>query len=183
MSIFTEVKTYVKPRECLRFYLGPPKKEGTTCFYLSPFRNEKTPSLTANDYKGITDFGTGEHFDIVSFVARFFNLPNYQAAQKLAADFRLSTSEYKTSKTECKEYQIQKGLQLWRDEARNRLRIHIKTLKELIKTWLPDEELFTELVLLKADLETYEDILNCSYDREGWKFVFRQLGGDYILAK
>ena len=183
MSVFTEVKQYVKPKECLRFYLGPPQKEGPTIFYLSPFRNEKTPSLACHDSKGVTDFGDGSHYDAVSFVSRLFNLSNLEAAQKLASDFHLSTTDYKPESQECKQYKVEKGLRLWREGARKKLRKQIKLLKGLLEIWPPEEALFEELVSLKGDLEMYEDILNTSYDREGWQYVFRQLGGEFIGTK
>lgn len=182
MSIYSDVKQHVSPKQCLKFYLGPPKKDGVTSFYLSPFRSEKAPSLAANDTKGISDFGTGEHYDAISFVSRLFNLSNFEAAQKLVTDFHLFTINYKTNSNECKEYQVQKGLKIWRDEARIKLRKLIKTLKQLLSIWESDEDGFYDLVSLKGDLETYEDVLNNSYDKHGWEYVFKQLGGDFIVS-
>ena len=48
-----------------------------------PFHNDRTPSMKLNeDY--FYCFGCGVHGDVIDFVARLFDLSNYEAAQKLA---------------------------------------------------------------------------------------------------
>jgi hypothetical protein len=53
-----------------------------------PFHNDRHPSLKLNeDY--FYCFGCGATGDVIDFVAKLFHLSNYEAAQKLAADFGL----------------------------------------------------------------------------------------------
>lgn len=52
-----------------------------------PFHNDRTPSMKLNeDY--FYCFGCGAHGDVIDLAARLFNLSSYDAAKKLAADFR-----------------------------------------------------------------------------------------------
>lgn len=93
MSIFAEVKEQVKPKQAAQYYIGKPAKEGSTNFYRSPFRNEKTPSFAVHDKKGLTDFGTGDHHDIISFVQKLYNLNPIESANKIISDFHLAVNE------------------------------------------------------------------------------------------
>ena len=56
---------------------------------LCPFHNDRHPSLyVADDHYYC--FACGEHGDVIDFVSKLFRLSLYDAAQKLAADFRLT---------------------------------------------------------------------------------------------
>ena len=102
MNIFSEIKDILKPSDVVTRYLGSPVKvTNNILWYYSPFRlKERTPSFGVNDKKGIHDFGTSEHFDIISFVARYFNTSNIQAINILKTDFNLMLgNEYETKET------------------------------------------------------------------------------------
>lgn len=45
---------------------------------------------------GLHDFGTGIHYNIISFVANLFEINYYEASQKLIKDFELDINEAKT---------------------------------------------------------------------------------------
>lgn len=89
MNKFAEVKSLLKGQEVVEHYLGlPHKKTSKGSWYISPFRNEKTASFYVSE-KGIHDFGSSEHYDIISFVVKYFNTDNYNALKILCNDFRL----------------------------------------------------------------------------------------------
>jgi hypothetical protein len=55
-----------------------------------PFHNDRHPSLKLNeDY--FYCFGCGAKGDVIDFVAKLFDLSNFEAAQRLAEDFGIST--------------------------------------------------------------------------------------------
>lgn len=100
MNKYAEVKSILKNSEVVQKYLGLPEKHTTTGnWYKSPFRNEKTASFCVSN-KGIHDFGSSEHYDIISFVQKYFNTTTYQALEILCKDFGISMqNEYETAKT------------------------------------------------------------------------------------
>ena len=96
---FKEVKQLLSCREVVQRYMGLPEKNNSTgSWYKSPFRNEKTASFCVSD-KGIHDFGSSKHYDVISFVEDYFNLPSpKEALEMLCHDFNLSIyNEYKTN--------------------------------------------------------------------------------------
>jgi hypothetical protein len=77
-------------------YLGKPDRiVGDSNLYFSPFRvKEKTPSFSVNDEKGVTDFGTGIHYNQIEFVSELFNISDKEAKQKIVKDFKLDKYNY-----------------------------------------------------------------------------------------
>lgn len=100
MNKFKEIKTMLTNKEVVTRYLGTPiKTTSTGIWYKSPFRSERTASFCVSD-KGIHDFGSSEHFDIISFVERYFNITSLQALELISRDFGIITgNEYETDKT------------------------------------------------------------------------------------
>ncbi len=95
MNKFTEIKSLLKGEEVVEHYLGMPcKKTNKGSWYVSPFRKEKTASFYVSE-KGIHDFGSSEHYDIISFVVKYFNTDNYNALKILCNDFGLPFLEEK----------------------------------------------------------------------------------------
>lgn len=121
MNKYQELKNILTNKEVVQRYLGLPEKQNSTGnWYKSPFRREKTASFCVSD-KGIHDFGSSEHYDIISFVQRYFNTTMYQALNILCEDFGISMqNDYETEEV------IQK-LKQKREEERK--------AKELIKRW------------------------------------------------
>lgn len=103
-----KVKQALKPTQVARYYLGTPfKEQGNNNWYKSPFRpEERTASFLVTDHKGFHDFGTSEHFDIISFIERFYNTDFKRAILILASDFGIQDDNEMTS--EVKKYLIQK---------------------------------------------------------------------------
>lgn len=100
MNKYAEIKRVLENKEVVQRYLGLPEKHTSTGnWYKSPFRSEKTASFCVSS-KGIHDFGSSEHYDIISFVQRYFNTTTYQALEILCNDFGINLqNEYETDKT------------------------------------------------------------------------------------
>ena len=83
MDLFTQIKMAVSVKEAAEYYGLEVNRGNMVC---CPFHNDRTPSMKLNeDY--FYCFGCGVHGDVIDFVARLFDLSNYEAAQKLAYDF------------------------------------------------------------------------------------------------
>ena len=98
MNRFKEIKNILNPQEVVQKYLGlPEKKTGTGLWYKSPFRKEKTASFCVSS-KGIHDFGDSTHYDIISFVQKYFDTTPSRALEILCNDFGLYGlgNEYET---------------------------------------------------------------------------------------
>ncbi len=86
MNCFQNVKYGVSCREAAERYGVEVNHHGMA---LCPFHNDRHPSLyVADDHYYC--FACGEHGDVIDFVSKLFRLSLYDAAQKLAADFRLT---------------------------------------------------------------------------------------------
>lgn len=93
MDKFIEVKQVLGNRQVVQKYLGTPSK--TTFkgdWYLSPFREEKTASLYVSE-KGIHDFGSSKHYDIIDFVSEYYKVKPMQALEILCKDFGITIKE------------------------------------------------------------------------------------------
>ncbi|MDO4961446.1 MAG: CHC2 zinc finger domain-containing protein [Eubacteriales bacterium] len=85
MRLFETVKAAVTVRQAVGHY---GLKIGRNNMVCCPFHNDHTPSMKLNeDY--FYCFGCGAHGDVIDLAARLFDLSNYEAARKLAADFGL----------------------------------------------------------------------------------------------
>ena len=86
MTIYETIKAAVPVRQAAEHYGLRVNRNGMAC---CPFHNDRNPSLKLNeDY--FYCFGCGAKGDVIDFVARLFDLSNYEAAQRLAADFGIS---------------------------------------------------------------------------------------------
>lgn len=121
MDKFKEIKRMLSNQQVVEKYLGQPKKVNTVgIWYISPFRNEKTASFCVSD-KGIHDFGDSTHYDIISFVAKYFNTTQYNALKILMNDFGLLLEN---------EYETQETLQLLKQK-----RLEEQIIKQKINSW------------------------------------------------
>ena len=83
MNLFQNVKYGVSCREAVERYGVSVNRQGKA---LCPFHNDRHPSLLVADDRYYC-FACGAHGDMIDFAANFFDLPLYEAAQRLAADF------------------------------------------------------------------------------------------------
>ena len=81
MNLFQNVKYGVSCREAAERYGVSVNRQGKA---LCPFHNDRHPSLYVADNHYFC-FACGAHGDVIDFAANFFDLPLYEAAQRLAA--------------------------------------------------------------------------------------------------
>ena len=84
MNIFQAVKEAVSCRDAASFY---GIKVGNNSLCRCPFHNDNTPSMKV-DIRYYC-FGCGEKGDVIDFVGKLYGLRPYDAAKKLADDFRI----------------------------------------------------------------------------------------------
>ena len=85
MTIYETIKAAVPVTQAAEHYGLKVNRNGMAC---CPFHNDRHPSLKLNeDY--FFCFGCGAKGDVIDFVAKLFDLSNYEAAQRIAADFGL----------------------------------------------------------------------------------------------
>lgn len=102
-----ELKNQIKPTMVAQYYLGQAQKtSGRSLIYKSPFRNERTASFWVSNEKGIHDFGTGMHYDILSFTQELFKIDFKTTLDKLCYDFRIIN--YKPISKELNTYLLQR---------------------------------------------------------------------------
>ena len=87
MNIFEAVKAAVPVRQAAEHYGLKVSRNGMAC---CPFHNDRHPSLKLNE-EYFFCFGCGAKGDVIDFAAQMFHLSSYEAAQRLAADFGIST--------------------------------------------------------------------------------------------
>lgn len=103
MNEAEKIKELLTPIQVAKHYLGQPNKSSSLgLWYKSPFRNERTASFLVNDEKGLHDFGTSIHYDIISFVEDYFKVSFNTAIQILSRDFGIELEDNMDS--ELKEY-------------------------------------------------------------------------------
>lgn len=125
MNKFKEIKKYLNNQQVVQRYLGlPEKKTSTGIWYKSPFRQERTASFCVS-IKGIHDFGDSTHYDIISFVEKYFNVTPNQAVDILCNDFGLSLNNPYRSQT------VVNILKQKREEENK--------AKEIIETWFDNK--------------------------------------------
>ena len=87
MTMYETIKAAISVKQAAEHYGLKASRNGMAC---CPFHNDRHPSLKLNeDY--FFCFGCGAKGDVIDFVARLFDLGGYEAAQRLAADFGIST--------------------------------------------------------------------------------------------
>ena len=87
MNIYESIKAAISVKQAAEHYGLKVNRNGMAC---CPFHNDRHPSMRLNeDY--FFCFGCGVKGDVIDFVARLFDLSSYEAAQRLAADFGIST--------------------------------------------------------------------------------------------
>lgn len=160
MNKFKEVKKLINAEEVIEKYLGQPRKRTrTTIWYLSPFRSEKTPSFVVSD-KGIHDFGDSRHYDIISFVSRYFNVDSLEALKILCADFNLSLAEEEQLNKE----QYKELLRKREQEKQHRENVEKWYNKEMQK--LCNEILENKKYINTLKSTTYFEALSILYDKQ-----------------
>ena len=87
MNIYETIKAAVSVKQAAEHYGLKVSRNGMAC---CPFHNDRHPSLKLNE-EYFFCFGCGAKRDVIDFAANLFDLNSYEAAQRLAADFGIST--------------------------------------------------------------------------------------------
>ena len=171
MNLFQNVKYGVNCREAAERYGVSINRQGKA---LCPFHNDRHPSLyVADDH--FYCFACGAHGDVIDFAANFFDLPLYEAAQRLAADFGVDANQPPTKEVLEKRRQKAEAQQLMENE-----RLCVSVLSDyarVLRSWkmqyalqspaeAPDER-FEEACHKLDEAEYYLDMLafGDSYER------------------
>ena len=98
MTIYETIKAAISVKQAAEHY---GLKAGRNSMACCPFHSDRHPSLKLNeDY--FFCFGCGAKGDVIDLVARMFDLNGYEAAQRLAADFGISTDPGQAVSASCK---------------------------------------------------------------------------------
>ena len=98
MTMYETIKAAVSVKQAAEHYGLKVSHNGMAC---CPFHHDRHPSLKLNeDY--FFCFGCGAKGDVIDLVARLFDLSGYEAAQRLAADFAISTEPGQATAASCK---------------------------------------------------------------------------------
>ena len=87
MTIYESIKAAISVKQAAEHYGLKVSRNGMAC---CPFHNDRHPSLKLNE-EYFFCFGCGAKGDVIDLVARLYDLSGYEAVQKLAADFGIST--------------------------------------------------------------------------------------------
>ena len=160
MNKYKEIKTILTNKEVVTRYLGAPVKTTSRgIWYKSPFREERTASFYVSD-KGIHDFGDSTHYDIISFVEKYYNTTPYKALQILADDFNINITE--------NEYQNDYTLRLLKQKREEE-----KKIKDKIESWFNREFIETcdkiitnRRIISILEKRCYYEALTILYDEQ-----------------
>ena len=87
MNIYESIKAAISVKQSAEHYGLKVSRNGMAC---CPFHNDRHPSLKLNE-EYFFCFGCGAKGDVIDFTANLFDLNSYEAAQRLAAGFGIST--------------------------------------------------------------------------------------------
>ena len=188
MDKFLEVKRILEDRQVVQKYLGTPSKSTFKGdWYLSPFREEKTASLYVSE-KGIHDFGSSKHYDVIDFVSEYYKVKPLQALKILCEDFGIVIKEERIDKASLKKIKQEKERQkelkenatrFYNDEIQklcDEIQINQKLIKIFKKSFkyealevLYNQEIFLEL--------RFEELTNMTTeDKVRWYLCKNKLG-------
>lgn len=134
MNIFNYVKEQITAREAAEAYGIKVKRNGMAC---CPFHHDKNPSMKID--KTYHCFACNVGGDSIDFTARMFGLSQYEAAKKLAEDFRISLPKKSKRKRKTIKkkvalnttlYQIQQKFENWERECIRILSDQLHVLEE-----------------------------------------------------
>ena len=176
MRIFEIIKENVNLREAAELYGIDVNRYGKA---LCPFHNDRHPSLyVADDHYHCC--ACGEHGDVIDFVSKLFHLSLYDAAQKLAVDFRL-TPDKPPSAAALHAQRIQTvAQQLWENERLcfSVLSDYAHVLRDWKVQYAPDEPVharFMEACHKLNETEYYLDILCAGDSHERAEVIHQQM--------
>ena len=162
MTMYETIKAAVPVKQAVEHYGLKVNRNGMAC---CPFHHDRHPSLKLNeDY--FFCFGCGAKGDVIDLVARMFELSGYEAAQRLAADFGISTEPGQAVAASCKPKRP--NIRQFREDEMLCFRVLMDYL-HLLEDWrvryaprTPDEpydDRFVEALQMHCHIEYMADVL------------------------
>ena len=162
MTIYENIKAAISVKQAAEHYGLKVSRNGMAC---CPFHHDRHPSLKLNeDY--FFCFGCGAKGDVIDLVARMFELSGYEAAQRLAADFGISTEPGQAVAASCKPKRP--NIRQFREDEMLCFRVLMDYL-HLLEDWrvryaprTPDEpydDRFVEALQMHCHIEYMADVL------------------------
>ena len=162
MTIYENIKAAISVKQAAEHYGLKVSRNGMAC---CPFHHDRHPSLKLNeDY--FFCFGCGAKGDVIDLAARLFDLSGYEAAQRLAADFGISTEPGQAVAASCKPKRPY--IRQFREDEMLCFRVLTDYL-HLLEDWkeryapkTPDEpydDLFVEALQMHCHIEYMADVL------------------------
>lgn len=144
------LKENIKPLDVAYKYLGNPiKVKNDRYWYKSPFRNETAPSFVVSNDKGFHDFGDSTHYDIFSFIAKYYNTTFKEAINILANDFNIDIKD---------KYNFGTSVLLLKKQKEQERKV-----KEIIENWYMDT--FNKLSNIYIEYRELKQILSIDFPR------------------
>lgn len=171
MNIFQNVKEAVTARDAALQYGIPVNLNGMAC---CPFHNDRHPSMKMD--KGFYCFACGEKGDVITFVARLFDLTPLKTAEKLAVDFGIEIEKNEKRKqkhiskakksevSKVQQYNLEKEFDKWERKFSRALSDYLHLLQEW-KKYAPQigddiwQDKFVETLKMETLINYYLDIL------------------------
>ena len=162
MTIYENIKAAISVKRAAEHYGLKVSRNGMAC---CPFHTDRHPSLKLNE-EYFFCFGCGAKGDVIDLVARMFELSGYEAAQRLAADFGISTEPGQAVAASCKPKRP--NIRQFREDEMLCFRVLMDYL-HLLEDWrvryapkTPDEpydDRFVEALQMHCHIEYMADVL------------------------
>ena len=162
MTMYETIKAAVPMKQAAEHYGLKVSRNGMAC---CPFHHDRHPSLKLNENYFFC-FGCGAKGDVIDLVARMFELSGYEAAQRLAADFGISTEPGQAVAASCKPKRP--NIRQFREDEMLCFRVLMDYL-HLLEDWkvryapkTPDEpydDRFVEALQMHCHIEYMADVL------------------------
>ena len=183
MTIYENIKAAISVKQAAEHYGLKVSRNGMAC---CPFHHDRHPSLKLNeDY--FFCFGCGAKGDVIDLVARMFELSGYEAAQRLAADFGISTEPGQAVAASCKPKRP--NIRQFREDEMLCFRVLMDYL-HLLEDWrvryaprTPDEpydDRFVEALQMHCHIEYMADVLTVGDLEERVALVDKLMKGGKI---
>ena len=162
MTIYENIKAAISVKQAAEHYGLKVSRNGMAC---CPFHHDRHPSLKLNENYFFC-FGCGAKGDVIDLVARMFELSGYEAAQRLAADFGISTEPGQAVAASCKPKRP--NIRQFREDEMLCFRVLMDYL-HLLEDWrvryaprTPDEpydDRFVEALQMHCHIDYMADVL------------------------
>ena len=162
MTIYENIKAAISVKQAAEHYGLKVSRNGMAC---CPFHHDRHPSLKLNENYFFC-FGCRAKGDVIDLVARMFELSGYEAAQRLAADFGISTEPGQAVAASCKPKRP--NIRQFREDEMLCFRVLMDYL-HLLEDWkvryaprTPDEpydDRFVEALQMHCHIEYMADVL------------------------